>query len=110
MTITSEFCAFYRRALFVEQLLLIILQMNWNEYWAGTIQAAAQKLVRLKNNNSSINNIQRGTTSNNNSNNNDDDSATVIIQPEDEHLVLLGMPIQNLLHHLQTEILPLTSR
>jgi len=127
----SDFCAFHRRALFVERLLSTVVKMNWDDHWAGTVQAAAKKLVRLNksNNISNINiNIKSKSSLNASSvqNSSDeeesacdsisdsgsDDSVTVerVIQPEDAHLVLLGLPLRDLLHRLRREILPLSRK
>ncbi|OEU10946.1 hypothetical protein FRACYDRAFT_246821 [Fragilariopsis cylindrus CCMP1102] len=92
LTVASDFCAFHRRALFLESLLSIVTKMNWDDHWSNTVQAAAKKLV------SDDNMVAEG----------DDDSNNIIIQPEDEHLVLLGMSINDLLYRLRTEILPIS--
>jgi hypothetical protein len=134
LTMASDFCAFHRRALFIESLLSIVTKMNWDDHWSNTVQAAAKKLVRLDKNsiikNNSNNNNNNSSSSNNDIVNEDDDgndidmdqisddimvvngggddSNNIIIQPEDEHLVLLGMSIDDLLYRLRTEILPIS--
>jgi hypothetical protein len=133
LTVASDFCAFHRRALFLESLLSIVTKMNWDDHWSNTVQAAAKKLVRLdknciiknngNNNNNNSSNINSGIVNEDDDGNDidmdqvsddnmvvegDDDSNNIIIQPEDEHLVLLGMSINDLLYRLRTEILPIS--
>jgi hypothetical protein len=121
----SDFCAFHRRALFIERLLSIVEKLDWVDYWTHTVQKAAQKLVRLQGNNSDSNtNININTASplgkiiskddnpdregNVTSSSGSDDSIALgrVIQPEDEHLIVLGMPLKELLERLRTQILP----
>ena len=133
LTMASDFCAFHRRALFIESLLSIVSKMNWDDHWSNTVQAAAKKLVRLdknsiiknnsNNNNNTSSNINSGIVNEDDDGNDidmdevsddimvvkgDDDSDNIIIQPGDEHLVLLGMSIDDLLYRLRTEILPIS--
>lgn len=84
LLVASDFCAFHRRALFIERLLVIVAKKNLVDHWNSTVQAAAKKLMRL-------------TLGN-------------IIQPEDVHLVLLGIPLEELLDRLQQEILPVSRK
>jgi hypothetical protein len=87
----SDFCAFHRRALFIERLLSIVEELNWVDHWTNTVQAAAEKLLRMKEKNSD-----------------DSDALGRVVQPADEHLVILGMPLKELLNRLRTEILPVS--
>eukprot|EP00536_Pseudo-nitzschia_multiseries_P001449 jgi/Psemu1/63152/estExt_Genemark1.C_180165 len=77
----SDFCAFYRRALFLERLLTIVTKKNWTDHWNATVRSAAQKLLRLRHG---------------------------IIQPEDAHLAVLGIPLGDILDRLKSDVLPLT--
>jgi len=119
----SDFCAFHRRALFIERLLSIVEKIDWVDYWTHTVQKAAENLVRLKGNNSGTNTITNTASSlgeiiskednpdregDVSSSFGSDDSIALgrVIQPEDEHLIVLGMPLNELLERLRTQILP----
>ncbi|VEU42230.1 unnamed protein product [Pseudo-nitzschia multistriata] len=80
----SDFCAFHRRALFIERLLTIVAKKKWGDHWNDTVHSAAKKLARL--------------------------ACSNAIQPEDLHLILLGIPVNGLLDRLQQDILPLSRK
>ena len=116
LTIASDFCAFHRRAVFVERLLSVIVKLDWKDRWSDTVQSAAHKLVRLN-----LNKISTGTRNDSDtihSNGNHSNTtagiydafgnSSIIIQPEDLHLLLLGMPMQDLLDRLRTDVIPLS--
>ena len=84
-----DFCAFYHRVIFLEQLLTIIIESsnNWLDHWKDTVETTAKHLVNLSSSSSS----------------------TVVVQEEDVHLVLLGIPLTELLRHIQEDIIPIAS-
>ena len=116
------FCSFHRRALFIERLFSILELIGWTDQWTHTVQATARNLVKMK---ASINNsnnyaVSLGKPFSNLGNSDGDIKSNLgsidsvafgrAIQVEDEHLVLLGMPPNELVVRLRTEILPITCR
>jgi hypothetical protein len=119
----SDFCAFHRRVLFIERLLSIVEKLDWVDYWTHTVQKAAEKLVRLKGdiigtstNIDTASPLGKIISKEDNPDREDDTSSSFgsddsialgrVIQPEDEHLIVLGMPLKELLERLRTQILP----
>jgi hypothetical protein len=81
-----DFCAFYHRIIFLEQLLTTIIESDgWFDHWKDTVETTARHLVGLSTSSSSI------------------------VQEEDAHLVLLGIPLTELLRRLQEDIIPVAS-
>jgi len=113
----SDFCAFHRRALFLERLLSVVEKIDWVDHWKTTVQEAAEKLVRMNDSCGNYSSLLNTTTSNeeaidSNVNSNLDSQAALgkAILPEDKHLILLGVPFEELLRRLRTEILPMSSQ
>ena len=114
----SYFCAFHRRALFVERLLSLVEHLDMTDYWTNTVQVAAQNLVKVKDSMNASNSyaisLDKPMSELGNANGVDKstsgvvDSVMTAIQSEDEHLVLLAMSPKEFLIRLRTEILPLT--
>jgi len=108
----SDFCAFHRRALFTERLLSVVTTLEWGDHWAGTVQAAAEKLVRVNGgwNSLPLSNAIAGTENpgGDKAANRGFRGGAAFIQPEDAHLVLLGMSPGDLLDRLRNDVLPLS--
>jgi hypothetical protein len=87
LQVVSDFCAFYHRVIFLQQLLTIIIEpsYNWLDHWKDTVETTAKRLLNLPS------------------------SSTVVVQDEDAHLLLLGIPLIELLRRLQDDIIPIAS-
>jgi hypothetical protein len=84
----SAFLACYSRAVFIDQLLSIVLKVKFDKQWSKTVQCAAQPLMDLSFRDSTLS-----------------PTGTAIIQKEDAHLALLGWDITTLQTSLQDAIL-----